>query len=330
MREMTKILLSACTVCALGQGNIARAQSSQPAGPTPASQPTPTPDTPSGTSPANGSDGQPTPADDQPTETPTPTTPAVPDSQPPPTSPPDASSTDASSTTTTTTTTTSTSTGDTTAAPAPDPVTVEPTTESNTDMFGFEWHNPNLMSGIGISTTLGGGVVQFTDSTMRGTTSNIGGLWDLHVTFGSHLPLALDLAYVGTATHIAGLPSGNTGTLIGSAAEGTLRWNVLPRLSWTPYVFGGVGYQRYDVTQTSVSLSDSNMNSSDNLLSVPAGLGFVWRGNNGLVADVHGTYRFTWFQDLVLKNGAPITTTSSSDFVKLNNWQASAAIGYEF
>jgi hypothetical protein len=197
-------------------------------------------------------------------------------------------------------------------------------------MFGFEWHNPRLMSGIGISTTLGGGVVQFTNSTMRGTTSNIGGLWDLHVTFGSHLPLALDLAYVGTATHIAGLPSGNTGTLIGSAAEGTLRWNVLPRLTWTPYVFGGVGYQRYDVTGGDVTLSDSGMNSSDNLLSVPAGLGFVWRGNNGLIADVHGTYRFTWFQDLLLKNGAPITATSSSDFVKLNNWQASAAIGYEF
>jgi hypothetical protein len=326
MREMTKILLSACTVCALGQGNIARAQSGQTPGPTPASQPTPTPDTPPGTSPSGASDGQPTPPDDQPTETPTPTTPAVPDtSQPPPPSPPDTTS----STTTTTTTTTSTSPDGTTTAPAPVPVT-EPGTQSDTDMFAFEWHNPHLSSGMGISTTLGGGVVQFTNSTMRGTTSDIGGLWDLHLTFGSHLPLALDLAYVGTATSISGLRTGNSATLLGTAAEGTLRWNVLPNYAWTPYVFGGVGYQRYDVTGGDVTLSDSGMNSSDNLLSVPAGLGFVWRGNNGLVADVHGTYRFTWFQDLLLKNGAPITGTSSSDFVKLNNWQASAAIGYEF
>jgi hypothetical protein len=165
---------------------------------------------------------------------------------------------------------------------------------------------------------------------MRGTTSNLGGLWDLHITMGSHLPLALDLAYVGTATHIGGLPAGNTATLIGSAAEGTLRWNVLPNFAWTPYIFGGVGYQRYDVTGGNVRLSDSGMNSSDNLLSVPAGLGFVWRGNNGLVADIHGTYRFTWFQDLVLANGVPINTNSNSSFVKMNNWQASAAIGYEF
>ena len=312
MREMTMILLSACTVCALGQGNTARAQ--------------PSPATPSGATPSGASDGQPTPPDDQPTETPTPVAPSVPDtSQTPPPSPPDPSS----STTTTTTTTTSTS-PDTTTAPAPVPVAEPTTTESENDMFGFEWHNPNLKSGIGVSTTLGGGVVQFTNSTMRGTTSNLGGLWGLHVTFGSHLPLALDLAYVGTATHVGGLPTGNSATLIGSAAEGTLRWNVLPRLSWTPYVFGGVGYQRYDVTGSDVTLSDSGMNSGDNLLSVPTGLGFVWRGNNGLVADVHGTYRFTWFQDLLLKNGAPLPGTSSSDFVKLNNWEASAAIGYEF
>jgi hypothetical protein len=320
MREMTKILLSACTVCALGQGNIARAQAP---GSTPSTQPTPSPDTPPGTTPSDSSSTPTTPPDDQPSATPT--TPAVPDtSQPAPPIPPDTSST-------TTTTTTTTTTGDTTAAPAPTPVPVtEEPSGSENDMFGFEWHNPNLKSGIGVSTMLGGGVVQFTNSTMRGTTSNLGGLWDLHVTFGTHLPLALDLAYVGTATHIAGLPTGSTGTLIGSAAEGTLRWNVLPRQSWTPYVFGGVGYQRYDVTGGDVTLSDSGMNSSDNLLSVPAGLGFVWRGNNGLVADVHGTYRFTWFQDLVLANGAPVNGNTSSDFVKLNNWEASAAIGYEF
>ncbi|HEX8109840.1 MAG TPA: hypothetical protein VF516_19050, partial [Kofleriaceae bacterium] len=164
-------------------------------------------------------------------------------------------------------------------------------------MFAFNWHNPGLRSGMGVSVLAGGGVVQFTKSTMRSTTSDLGGLWNVHATFGTHLPLALDLAYVGSATHIGGLPTGGTATLIGTAAEGTLRWNVLPNFAWTPYIFGGVGYQRYDVKGGDVSLSDSGMNSSDNLLSVPAGLGFVWRGNNGLVADVHGTYRFTWFQD---------------------------------
>ncbi len=326
MREMTKILLSACTVCALGQGNIARAQNGQ-AQPSPSTPPS---DASSGTSTS-----EPTPPDDQSNESPTPTSPAVPDSnQPPPPSPPDTTASSTTTTTTTTTTTGGTTDGTTAAAPVPapasTPVTQEPGSETDNGMFAFNWHNPGLRSGMGVSVLLGGGVAQFTNSTMRGTTSNLGGLWDLHVTFGTHLPLALDLAYVGSATHIGGLPTGNTATLIGSAAEGTLRWNVLPNFAWTPYIFGGVGYQRYDVTGGSVSLSDSGMNSGDNLLSVPAGLGFVWRGNNGLVADVHGTYRFTWFQDLVLANGAPITGTSSSNFVKMNNWGASASIGYEF
>jgi len=328
---MTKILLSAATVCALGQGNTARAQNSQAPGQPPSSQPSPSPASPSpdpsGTPTADPTASQPASPDDHPADTPTPTSPAVPDAnQPPPPSPPDGTTT----TTTTTTTTGAGVSGE--PAPAPVPVAPEPPTESNTNMFAFDfdWHNPRLRSGIGVSMVAGGGVAQFTKATMRGTTSDIGGLWNVHLTLGTHLPLALDLAYVGTATHIGGLPTGNSATLLGSAAEGTLRWNVLPNFVWTPYVFGGVGYQRYDVKGGNVSLSDSGMNSSDNLLSVPAGLGFVWRGDNGLVADIHGTYRFTWFQDLVLANGAPINTTSNNSFVKLDNWEASAAIGYEF
>ncbi|HEX8113496.1 MAG TPA: hypothetical protein VF516_37455, partial [Kofleriaceae bacterium] len=216
----------------------------------------------------------------------------------------------------------------TTTAPAPAPEATG--TEWDSGMFTFDMHNPKLQSGIGISVLAGGGVAQFRRQAMRNTTSDIGGLWDVHATFGTHLPLALDLAYVGTATHVGGLPTGATRTLIGSAAEGTVRWNVLPNYVWTPYVFGGVGYQRYDVKGGNVSLSDSGMNSSDNLLSVPAGLGFVWRGNNGLVADVHGTYRYTWYQDLVLNSDARVTDNNHSNFVKLDSWEASAAIGYEF
>jgi hypothetical protein len=322
MREMTKILLSACTVCALGQGNAARAQSSQTPDQPPTSPPT---DAPPSTPPSEPSGSSPTSPADQPTEPPTPTSPAVPDTnQPSPPSPPE-------STTTTTTTTTTTADGAAaTAAPPPATTTEEAAPGTNTDMWNFEWHNPQLQTGIGVSVLLGGGVAQFRNGTMRDTTSNLGGMWDLHVTIGTHLPLALDVAYVGSATHISTLPTGNTGTLVGTAAEGTLRWNVLPHYAWTPYVFGGVGYQRYDVEGTSVSLSDAGMNDHDNLLSVPAGIGFVWRTTNGFVADIHGTYRFTWFQDLVLKGGAPALNTSSSNFIKMDNWSAGASLGYEF
>src|SRR3954469_19250528 len=109
MREMTKILLSAATVCAFGQGGIARAQTGQAQGQTPASQPSPSPASPSpdpsGAPTADPTSSQPANPADQPTGV-TPTSPAIPDpNQTPPPSPPD------STTTTTPTTTTGAAAG---------------------------------------------------------------------------------------------------------------------------------------------------------------------------------------------------------------------------
>jgi hypothetical protein len=196
--------------------------------------------------------------------------------------------------------------------------------------YGYaSWSEPALRSGIGVSTILGGGVTGFTDKMMRNTTSNVGGLWDLRVTIGSHLPLALDLSYVGSATNINGLPSGNRGTLIGTAAEAALRWNMLPHFVWTPYVFAGVGWQRYDVTQTSVSLTDSGMNDHDNLLEFPLGVGMAYR-MAGFVFDVRGTFRATTDQNLVLRTLPTTITPTSDNFAPMHTWEASAALGYEF
>lgn len=216
MREMTKILLSVSTVCALGAVHDARGQSS-PAGtqPTPApsqvpspQQPPPVPtDTPAPVQPDQPGSPSPSQPGDVPSNNPsaptsTPMTPAVPDpsapvpadpSAPPPLPP------DTTSTTTTTTTTTTIDDSD---------------IDVGNDMYA--WHEPMLSSGIGVSAILGGGVVGFTDSAMRSTTSDIGGLWDLRVAIGSHLPLALEVGYVGSATNINGLPTGNTGLLIGT------------------------------------------------------------------------------------------------------------------
>jgi hypothetical protein len=198
---------------------------------------------------------------------------------------------------------------------------------SETDIYSYSWYAPELSTGIGVSAILGGGVTGFTDKTMRATTSDVGGLWDLRVTLGSHLPVALDVSYLGTATNINGLPTGNKGTLIGTTAEAALRYNILPHYAFTPYVFGGVGWQRYDVTQTTVSLSDSGMNDHDNLLEFPLGGGLAYR-MNGFVVDLRGTFRATTDQNLVLKN--PTLSPTSSDFAAMHTWEASAALGYEF
>jgi hypothetical protein len=202
------------------------------------------------------------------------------------------------------------------------------TTLDDVDALSYDWNDPRVSSGIGISTSLGGGVAGFQDKTLRNATSNVGGLWDLRVTLGTRLPIALDVSYVGTATGLRGL--GRGGNLIGTTVEGAARWNVLPHAVFTPYIFGGAGWTRYDVTQNNVSLSDAGMNPSDNLIEFPMGLGFGWRAY-GFTADLRGTYRYTMDQNLILKNPTGIVTPSSSDdFAPMHSWEASAALGYEF
>lgn len=329
MREMTKILLCVCTVCAVGASRDARAQSAQPPGQNPPSQsppptvPPPIPtDTPAPTQPNKPGDVPADPNVPAPTSTPTTSPVSDPNAPVPPVTDPNApappvpdtaptGTTPVTSSTTTTTTTT--------------------TTTSDDDVAGeelYSWHEPLLSSGIGVSTILGGGVGGFTDKQMRSTTSDIGGLWDLRVAIGSHLPLALEVGYMGSATNINGLPTGNKGRLIGTTIEGDLRYNILPHMPFTPYVFAGMGWQRYDVTNTSVSLADSGVADHDNLMVFPLGAGLAYR-LSGFVVDVRGTFRVATDNDLVLTNPA-LTQPTPNDFAPMHSWEASAAVGYEF
>jgi len=178
---------------------------------------------------------------------------------------------------------------------------------------------------------VGGGATGFVKGGMRSVTSDVGGLWDVRLTLGSHVPLAIDISYVGSATKINNLPIINdTGTLIGTTVEGALRWNVLPHSPWTPYAFGGVGWQRYDVTGISdVSLARIGMNDHDNLLEFPMGAGLAYR-MNGWVVDLRGVFRYTMDEDLVPKTITLNNNNSNNNFAKMHTWEGSAAIGYEF
>src|SRR3979409_45079 len=65
----------------------------------------------------------------------------------------------------------------------PQPTVTEP------GVYSYAWHEPYLRSDVGVGVTLGGGITGFTDSAMRNiSSSNIGGLWDLRVAIGTHVP----------------------------------------------------------------------------------------------------------------------------------------------
>jgi hypothetical protein len=192
--------------------------------------------------------------------------------------------------------------------------------------YSTVWTEPWLATGIGVGVTAGAGVMGFTDANVRNATSDVGGLWDLRVKMGTHIPIGIEVSYVGTAQSVNAPIGAQSATLLGTAVEPTLHWNMVPHEMVTPYAFGGVGWQRYDITGASFSRADSGINDSDNLITFPVGVGVAFR-EHGFVADLRGTYRFTTNNNLIAVN--PLNTSSQS-FARMDYWSASANAGFEF
>lgn len=197
-------------------------------------------------------------------------------------------------------------------------------------MYSYAWRDSRLASQFGITTILGGGVTGFTDETMRDSvSSSVGGLWNLRVTLGSHVPLALEVGYIGSTASIDALIGSQSGRLLGTTAEGALRFNVLPHNDWTPYALAGVGWQRYDVTGGKFNLSDTGIQEGDNSIEFPMGAGFSYRAPGGLVVDVRGVFRVNTDANVVLE-GPDIEDLDLVNYAPMHSWEASAALGYYF
>jgi hypothetical protein len=175
-------------------------------------------------------------------------------------------------------------------------------------------------SRVGVGVFAGGGVTDFTAGAARNQT-NTGGSWTARITAGTRTVAGVEGSYVGGANTISGLGTGNA-TLVRNGLEGVLRLN-LPLYArdtlLEPYIFGGLGWNAYRVSNYS-SLSTASVTSgTDNTLSVPLGIGFTV-GYHGFLADLRYTFRPTYDQS---------TLVNQSD-TALTNWDAGGMIGYEF
>lgn len=173
-------------------------------------------------------------------------------------------------------------------------------------------------SRFGMAIMLGGGVSNYPNSVVDANTG-VSGAWDLRLVFGTRLWFGGEVAYVGAASSINNLGLATSSTLVRNGIEGLLRINAPLHAGVTllePYIFGGVGWNLYDVN---ASTNTASLNVSDNTMTVPAGLGFSV-GYQGFMADIRGTYRPTFFQQLFIFQ--PDTA--------LTNWSADLTIGYEF
>lgn len=189
--------------------------------------------------------------------------------------------------------------------------------------YSYAWSEPSMYSTIGIGFTLGGGIAGFTSQAMRdNTNTSVSGLWSARAAFGTHIPIGLEVGYNGTDVKLAPTDTNATGNLVGTNVEAALRYNILPHYKWNPYMFAGVGMQRYNITNANFSQADTGFKDKANLAVYPMGVGVGYRDRSGFVADIRGTFRVAQSSSLLRE--------PSGQNADLHTWDAGGNLGYEF
>ncbi|HEY5946408.1 MAG TPA: hypothetical protein VIV40_12985 [Kofleriaceae bacterium] len=176
---------------------------------------------------------------------------------------------------------------------------------------------------IGFAISAGGGASGFTNEALRGATDP-GGDWDVRVTFGTRSPLAIEASYIGSAQAISALGVDSDALLVGNGVQGALRLNATLDSPVQPFIFAGLAWRRYDLTNTNTNTSD--LSDVDNVAEVPVGVGIAGKFS-GLILDARGEFRPTLDSDLLPELTA---TGATGDFEAMHRWGVNASVGYEF
>ena len=183
---------------------------------------------------------------------------------------------------------------------------------------------PERRSGVlhdyGLSLSVGGGVIGFTDSDMRAAT-DVGGLWDVRVGFLTNRYLGFELAYEGGLQNIDALGLDTDAQLLSTELEALARVNFMTgRWIAQPYVFAGAAWKRYELTNVQTNTSD--VVESDDVVELPVGIGVGFR-MSGFLVDVRGAFRPAFGADLV-------PDTSGDGSAPLHAWSTALRLGYAF
>lgn len=179
------------------------------------------------------------------------------------------------------------------------------------------------MRRVGFSLSAGGGVSDFTDSDMRDTTG-LGGSWAVRATIGTKTPLGFEGSYIGSAQSIDAFGLDDDAVLVSNGLQGALRLNAVIGAPITPFLFGGVAWSRFDITNA--DFNTSAIEGEDDLLEIPVGLG-VGGSYRGFGYDIRGELRFATNENMVPDLSAGRATGRYAD---MHRWGVNATIGYGF
>jgi hypothetical protein len=207
-------------------------------------------------------------------------------------------------------------------APAPQQTTVV-VTPPPAPTYEYQRDKKTDMERVGFSMAAGGGVADFTSDDMRDTTG-VAGTWAVRATLGTKSPIGFEGSYIGSAQSIDALGIESDTMLVSNGLQGALRLNAVIGAPITPFVFGGVAWSHFDLTNTSTNTSA--ISGSDDLLEIPVGLGIggSWRGFG---YDLRGELRFATHEDLVPELSAGRDVGGRAD---MHRWGVNATLGYGF
>lgn len=182
----------------------------------------------------------------------------------------------------------------------------------------------HIVSFVGTSVEIGGGVADFTDPDVSDM-AGVAGAWNARAIVGTRSLVSGELGYVGAAQNVSTLGLRDTSALVRNGLEANLRLNMpIVNGPWLiePFIFGGVGWTRFDVVYE--GSNTSSLRNADDVFAVPLG---------GGVAGHYGAYlmnlRYAFyptFDDELLRTPTGSTDTNAS----LDHWSLALSVGYEF
>jgi hypothetical protein len=181
-------------------------------------------------------------------------------------------------------------------------------------------HAEGFFTRVGITIAAGGGVEGFTNDTLRGVTED-GGNWNVRAALGTRALVAFEASYLGSAQSIDEIGLDHDAVLVGNGVQGLLRLNATTNHEVQPFVFAGVAWRHYDITNADFNLSE--ISGEDDVLEIPMGAGVAFK-YMGLVLDARGEYRPSTGEDMMP------SLSSTTEIARMHRWGVNANIGYEF
>lgn len=172
---------------------------------------------------------------------------------------------------------------------------------------------------LGFAVLAGGGVTGFIDDHTRDVT-DVGGTWTAGVVGRTGELVGFEAAYIGSAQDIDILGMDANATVVGNGLEGSVRLNLIPGARVTPFLFAGLGWSHYSITNTDVTTAA--VDDQDDVLHIPAGAGLSVLLRERLFLDLRGTYRGA-FGDGMFHGGEEANDG-------LESWAAAARLGLSF